>query len=425
MTKTFEALQHANLDASLEIYLNARKISKLESLDPVKKYLYKELTTPKPPPRDEKGLISESYEELKKRFPWPNTSPELLEAFYNDVGSKNMNGYTGSEKDASPAARLLSSFFTDNFRNTSLVSQPSADNMSILRLFRASAILRLLELTFFSQPVASRQKHTHSISKNQTSTPQIASDPRASSNAKHDAKPLKAAALKTLVRTKASKARKYGNLDAALEVYLDARRTFQSKKFLQVQQYLYKQLATPKSLVRKKGLLSGTYEGFKKCLPWPNTSSRLREAFYDDIASKILSNDRERQHAILKLYDATDQDLAPFLKYCGQLSEEDLEPTPSTRSLVIEVGDGCRNAQVVLRHMGKHDSADWLAEFAAQEWLDPDEYPCRGFQSRSCSEWMGGDDEPPYCPYAGTPDEELSDNQMGHRIAWEFENDLL
>jgi hypothetical protein len=185
-------------------------------------------------------------------------------------------------------------------------------------------------------------------------------------------------ALRAVVEYKASGPREQGSFDHSLETYFYAKSSPLPVPFRPAQKWLYDELTTPSTpQFRIRG--EETYEEFTKRLPWPNTSSRLREAFYDDIASNILSNDRERQHAILKLYDATDQDLAPFLKYCGQLSEKDLEPTPSTRSLVIEVSDGCRNAEVVLRHMEKHDSANWLAEFANQEWLDPDEYPCRRF----------------------------------------------
>lgn len=148
----------------------------------------------------------------------------------------------------------------------------------------------------------------------------------------------------------------------------------------------------------------------------------LREVFHKDIESIIIPDKKARQNAILRLYDATDPDPASFPIYCRrQLSEEDLKPT---RSLVTEIGDACKDAQVALEYMGDHDNASWLDDFAEQEWLDPNEYPGK-------SHWFGfhsGDlwnDGPPYYPYPGQSDRELTDNQLGHRIAWEFGNDLL
>lgn len=234
-----------------------------------------------------------------------------------------------------------------------------------------------------------------------------------------------------MVKTEASEAQESGNLDSALDVYIAARKIFQGIAFYQVQIYLYKQLTTPRPLVRnKKDGLFETYEAFEKRLPWPNTSSRLRKAFYDDIESNTRSDGKERQHAMLKLYDATNQDPAPFLTYCRREAEvyRYFDESPElTRSQVMEIVDGCRDAQVVLRHLGEHDNADWLAQCADQEWLDPDEYSSKQFWWRhsGMDYLVVRDDGPPYYPYPGQSDSELSDNQMGHRIAWEFENDLL
>lgn len=90
LTKSTEAQERANLDVSLDIYLHARKIFRPEVLYQVKEYLCNQLTKPTLSTRDEKDRSVESYEELKKRFPWPNTSPGLREAFHNDIGSKNV-----------------------------------------------------------------------------------------------------------------------------------------------------------------------------------------------------------------------------------------------------------------------------------------------------------------------------------------------
>ncbi|KAH0207594.1 hypothetical protein KCU99_g223, partial [Aureobasidium melanogenum] len=301
-----------------------------------------------------------------------------------------MNGYTGSEQDSSPAARLLfSSFFTSNLPSKHIppIFELSADNISMLRSLRASGTLKRslitapcsvpaphksLGLLFVSQLGGSRHKHTHSVSKNQTSTLQVASDQRATPKAKPNAKPLKVAALKTLVETKASEARGIGCLDAALEAYLDARKVIDSKTLASVQDYLYEQLTTPTPPIRDEcGEVDETYEELKERLPWPNTSSRLREAFRDDIGSETLS--AEKQQAILRLYDATEQNPEPFLVYCDRLADRSLlspEDRERTRNLVEEIIEECRDAGVMCEHLeGDIITYNWLATFTDQEWL--------------------------------------------------------
>ncbi|KAH0370716.1 hypothetical protein KCU65_g2305, partial [Aureobasidium melanogenum] len=136
---------------------------------------------------------------------------------------------------------------------------------------------------------------------NEASIPQTASEHPANSKTKHNSTPPKVAAAKKLVKAKVAEARRNGNLDAALEAYLDARRTFQSKKFYQIKMYLYKQLTTLRPRVRdENGRSFQSYEAFKKRLPWPNTSPRLREAFYEDIEPNDLSDEDKRQYAILR-----------------------------------------------------------------------------------------------------------------------------
>lgn len=132
--------------------------------------------------------------------------------------------------------------------------------------------------------------------------------------------------------------------------------------FRPAQKWLYDELTTPSTpQFRIRG--EETYEEFTKRLPWPNTSSGLRQAFHDDLTPSCWW--MQPQQAFLKLYDATEPNPTSFLRYCdaiAAISEHDID---LKKMLIRRVRAQCKDAVIILRHKALHEDARWLDDFAS------------------------------------------------------------
>ncbi|KAG9741418.1 hypothetical protein KCU73_g8939, partial [Aureobasidium melanogenum] len=201
-----------------------------------------------------------------------------------------------------------------------------------------------------------------------------------------------------------------------------------------VQEYFYEQLTTPTSAVRdERGKVDETYE--EECLPWPHTDYELWNAFHDDVGCEILSLEDSyddirpetwsaaKRQAILTLYHADYSDPEPFLVYCdhvaeiGQISPQDLK---KAESLVKNIVEECRDAELILRDSKDDSDADWLAAFASHQWLT--DYPFNLLPSRNDWNLPEPDDDE---PWQGIPEDELTEGQMGDKLLWRVENGRL